>query len=168
MARSELIYRWILYAAATLLAVVIQSFILNHVSIWGVHPFLPPLFVAIITSLEGRKQSVCYAAIFGLLCDLTIQAVIPCFYTLAFVAITLVSALVAKKVIVPGFVCSIIVSALGLFLMDLLNIAFLTSGDGVVVSSAMSLTGREILVSVIFVLLVHPLLLRVHQKTTSN
>ena len=165
MMRYELAYRWILYAAATLLVVILQSLILNHISIWGVHPFLPPVLVAITTSLEGRGQAIGYAGVFGLLCDLSMQAPIPCFYTLTFVLITLVTSLIAKKIIMPGFFCSIIVASVGIFVVDLLDTACLAYGNGVTFSSGMNLAGREILISLILVPLVHLLLLKIHRKT---
>ena len=87
--QRDMFFKWLYYAGATLLLVLVQSLVLNRIFVWGVHPFLPPLIAAITAMLEGPGEGTAFAGVFGLLCDLTMPGIIPCFYTLAFLAAAL-------------------------------------------------------------------------------
>ena len=86
MNQRDMFFKWLYYAGAVLLLVLVQSLVLNRISVWAVHPFLPPVIAGIMAMLEGPAEGAVFGGIFGLLCDLTMPGVIPCFYTLAFVA----------------------------------------------------------------------------------
>ena len=45
--QRDMFFKWLYYAGATLLLVLVQSLVLNRICVWGVHPFLPPLIAAI-------------------------------------------------------------------------------------------------------------------------
>ena len=65
MTRRNFAIKWLLYGLATLLFVVLQSLLLNHITLWGIHPFLLPLIVALATMWEGN-EGVVFSLIFGL------------------------------------------------------------------------------------------------------
>ena len=69
--QRDMFFKWLYYAGATLLLVLVQSLVLNRICVWGVHPFLPPLIAAITAMLEGPGEGAAFAGVFGLLCDLT-------------------------------------------------------------------------------------------------
>ncbi|EKC58850.1 phosphoribosylformylglycinamidine synthase, partial [human gut metagenome] len=79
-----------------------------RICVWGVHPFLPPLIAAITAMLEGPGEGAAFAGVFGLLCDLTMPGIIPCFYTLAFLAAALLAAVIAKRFLSQGFLCAVL------------------------------------------------------------
>ena len=49
--QRDMFFKWLYYAGATLLLVLVQSLVLNRICVWGVHPFLPPLIAAITAML---------------------------------------------------------------------------------------------------------------------
>ena len=104
MNQRNIWYRWLFYGLAAALFLILQAAALRHVRVWGIHPFLPPVLVAVAASWEDRQEGLCAAAVFGLLCDLTMTPPIPCFYVLSFTAIAFLSGLVAKRWILPKWV----------------------------------------------------------------
>ena len=63
MPRSYLIFKWAVYALATALLALVQVLLLNHLSPWGIVPFLPPMAVGVAASYEGSRASPAYAVI---------------------------------------------------------------------------------------------------------
>lgn len=162
--QRDMFFKWLYYAGATLLLVLVQSLVLNRICVWGVHPFLPPLIAAITAMLEGPGEGAAFAGVFGLLCDLTMPGIIPCFYTLAFLAAALLAAVIAKRFLSQGFLCAVLCAALALVITDLLHTVLLTFRQGVALTAALSLTGREAAVTVVLSPLVYLLLRSVHNR----
>ena len=46
--KSYLVFKWLVYASATLLFFALQSLVLNHIRVLGLTPFLYPLLPAIV------------------------------------------------------------------------------------------------------------------------
>ena len=103
MNQRDMFFKWLYYAGAVLLLVLVQSLVLNRISVWAVHPFLPPVIAGIMAMLEGPAEGAVFGGIFGLLCDLTMPGVIPCFYTLAFLAAALPAAMIAKRLLLNPY-----------------------------------------------------------------
>ena len=162
--QRDMFFKWLYYAGATLLLVLVQSLVLNRICVWGVHPFLPPLIAAITAMLEGPGEGAAFAGVFGLLCDLTMPGIIPCFYTLAFLAAALLAAVIAKRLLSQGFLCAVLCAGLSLLVTDLLHTLLLTFRQGVELTAALSLTGREAAVTVVLSPLVYLLLRSVHNR----
>lgn len=162
--QRDMFFKWLYYAGATLLLVLVQSLVLNRICVWGVHPFLPPLIAAITAMLEGPGEGAAFAGVFGLLCDLTMPGIIPCFYTLAFLAAALLAAVIAKRFLSQGFLCAVLCAGLSLLVTDLLLTLLLTFRQGVELTAALSLTGREAAVTVVLSPLVYLLLRSVHNR----
>ena len=162
--QRDMFFKWLYYAGATLLLVLVQSLVLNRICVWGVHPFLPPLIAAITAMLEGPGEGTAFAGVFGLLCDLTMPGIIPCFYTLAFLAAALLAAVIAKRFLSQVFLCADLCAGLSLLVTDLLHTLLLTFRQGVELTAALSLTGREAAVTVVLSPLVYLLLRSVHNR----
>lgn len=162
--QRDMFFKWLYYAGATLLLVLVQSLVLNRICVWGVHPFLPPLIAAITAMLEGPGEGAAFAGVFGLLCDLTTPGIIPCFYTLAFLAAALLAAVIAKRFLSQGFLRAVLCAGLSLLVTDLLHTLLLTFRQGVELTAALSLTGREAAVTVVLSPLVYLLLRSVHNR----
>ena len=158
--QRDMFFKWLYYAGATLLLVLVQSLVLNRICVWGVHPFLPPLIAAITAMLEGPGEGAAFAGVFGL----PMPGIIPCFYTLAFLAAALLAAVIAKRFLSQGFLCAVLCAGLSLLVTDLLHTLLLTFRQGVELTAALSLTGREAAVTVVLSPLVYLLLRSVHNR----
>ena len=151
MTQRELFYKWLFYSLVGLFWVAVQQLLLNQLDFWGgVHPFVLPMLPTMASILEKRQESAFFAIGAGLFCDLLMPGVIPCFYTLVFLCSVLLSGLIAGRVIMPGFLCAFVCSVLNLVLTDVLLILFLTYSTDFSAAQALSLMGRELLLSLPF------------------
>ena len=116
LARNETIFKWALYAAATLLCFLAQAFLFQRLTIWGVIPFVYPLLAAIPAAYEGPVPGTVFALAVGVVCDLILPGPLPCFYTLVFPLVGLCAALLAQNWLPAGFLCSLAVTAATFFL----------------------------------------------------
>ena len=114
MTRRDFLMKWLLYAAVTLLLVLLQSLVLTHIHLLDIHPFALPLLAGIIAVWEPQRECAFYGLVFGLVCDLTMPAAMPCLYTLSFLIAGLLVNFIARKLIMPGFWCSMVGAALAL------------------------------------------------------
>ena len=103
MTRRDFLMKWLLYAAVTLLLVLLQSLVLTHIHLLDIHPFALPLLAGIIAVWEPQRECTFYGLVFGLVCDLTMPAAMPCLYTLSFlIAGLLVNAAFAAAAALTG------------------------------------------------------------------
>ena len=112
--KSYLVFKWLVYASATLLFFALQSLVLNHIRVLGLTPFLYPLLAAIPATWESPSSGTIFSLSMGVVCDLLLPGPIPCFYTLVFPLAGLFSSLLAQGLLQAGFLCSL-VSAAGAF-----------------------------------------------------
>ena len=166
MTRRDYAVKWLFYSLATLLFVVVQDVLLNPISLWGIHPVLLPMIPALAVMWES-SEGVVFSLVFGLLCDLTAKGPIPCFYTLAFLVICLVTMLIVRHLIVPGFFCAIVISALAIVLCDLLQILCLSYSAGISLPAALMLTAKE-LISVAIMPLIYFLFRWLHSRAQTE
>lgn len=151
MSQKDIYYKWLFYTLLALLYAALQQLAFNHLRIWGgVHPFVLPLIPVMVAILESRQDSVFFAIAAGLFCDFLMPGVFPCFYALAFAGAALLADLVAGRVIMPGFLCAAVCSVAALILTDVLLTLFLASSAGFSSGAALSLMGRELLLSLPF------------------
>lgn len=162
--RNETILKWSLYGGATLLIFVLQGLFLQRVSLWSVFPFLFPVLVAILASYEGPVSGAIFGLVIGVVCDLTIAAPLPCFYTLVFPLAGLAAALIAGGLISAGFLCSLVCSAAAFLMTDLFHALLLWAGGQDAWASAGLLALRETGVSLLFSPLVFFLFSAIHKK----
>lgn len=164
MKQGNLFYRWLFYALAAAAWMAAQSLVLSGLRVWGVHPFLPPVLVGVIASCEDRQESLCAAAVFGLTCDLLMPAVIPCFYVLSFASAALLAGWIAKRLMIPGFLCSAVSAVAALLLNSLLYALFLSARHTVAASAATLLAFRELLLTLPLIPPVYFLLRPIHLR----
>ncbi|MEG1918072.1 MAG: hypothetical protein RR092_05390 [Oscillospiraceae bacterium] len=161
--RNETLFKWLAYAAATLLCALVQTALLGRLSLWGVFPFVYPLLAAIFAMLEGPQNGMLYGIFLGVCCDLTIPAPIPCFYTLLLPVVGLVAALMGKGLLSAGFFCGLAVSAVAFVLEGGFYMLLLVLGGQSPFPAAPWLTLRELCVSLPFALPVYFLFGRVYR-----
>lgn len=116
IARNETIFKWSLYAAATILCFLIQGSFLQRLEFWGVIPFIYPLLAAIPATFEGPLAGTIFSLCVGLAADLLLPGPVPCLYTIIFPLTGLCAGLLAKSWLPAGFLCSF-VSAAAAFLL---------------------------------------------------
>ncbi len=151
MNQRDLFYKWLFYSATALLFLLIQGLLLNRLSLWGgVHPFLPPVLALLPSTLENRDESVLFAVIFGFFSDLLMPGPVPGFYTVVFLIIAVLAGLIAGRLLMPGFLCAFVCSAMGLLVCSLLYLLTALSLPAISLPDALGLTGRELLLTLPF------------------
>ena len=153
--RRRIFFRWLFYGIATLGFALLQSLLLNRLSFQGIHPFLLPALVAVAGAFESRRESFIFALVLGLFCDLAMPGVIPCFYVLAFTFCALVSSFISRRLIVPGFVCSMVCCAVSTVFCSLLYALLFSFSYTLSAVDSIFLMARELLFSLPCFLLVH-------------
>ena len=118
IARNETIFKWSLYAAATLLCLLVQGGLLQRLVFWGVIPFLYPLLAVVPATYEGPLAGSIFALALGLVCDLLLPGPIPCLYTLIFPLAGLCAGLLSQSWLPAGFLCSLVSAAAAFLLTD--------------------------------------------------
>lgn len=156
--------KWVFYALWTLVFLLVQQLMFPYLRIAGVHPFILPSLAAIAASFEGKREGPVYALVLGLVCDTLFTGAFPCFYAVVLTLSALLAGQAARRLIMPGAVCSLAVSAGALLLTDLFNAVAFTYSHGTPPGEAMWLTAREILLSLPFAMLVHLVFSRVHRR----
>ncbi|MBR3561841.1 MAG: hypothetical protein IKN81_10030 [Oscillospiraceae bacterium] len=166
LTRRDIIIKWTTICAAALLLQLMFSLLLGGVAILGVHLFLPPLIVGIIASLEDTHAGALFALGCGVLCDLVLPGLFPCLYTVAFALSALACSYLAKNVVQPGPLCSLIVSALTFGFVDVLVMLSLALTDHAPFVGMLSVALREMALSCLLVPACHPVLTYLHKKFT--
>ena len=164
MTRRMTTLKWVFYALWTLVFLLVQQLMFPYLRIAGVHPFILPSLAAIAASYEGKREGPVYALVLGLVCDTLFTGAFPCFYAVVLTLSALLAGQAARRLIMPGAVCSLAVSAGALLLTDLFNAVAFTYSHGTPPGEAMWLTAREILLSLPFSMLVHLVFSRVHRR----
>lgn len=164
MTRRMTTLKWVFYALWTLVFLLVQQLVFPYLRIAGVHPFILPSLAAIAASFEGKREGPVYALVLGLVCDTLFTGAFPCFYAVVLTLSALLAGQAARRLIMPGAVCSLAVSGGALLLTDLFNAVAFTYSHGTPPGEAMWLTAREILLSLPFAMLVHLVFSRVHRR----
>lgn len=128
--KSYIIYKWFIYALATLALFAFQHLILGNIHILGITPFCYPILPALVASYEGLHRGSIFALCVGIVCDLLIFGPFDGFFTIIFALIGIFSALISENLFSPGWVCGLVVSLLGLGLTLAARLAlFLLAGE---------------------------------------
>lgn len=159
-------FKWSAYTLAILLLVFLHRLTAAHLALFGVTPFLPPLLLAVICSMEPRLESAVFGVIFGVVCDLSLTAPLPCLYTVSFAVAALLCSFLAQSLIQPGFLCSLVTSAVTFALVDLIVALLFLATQRADLPALLSRAARELLVSLPMLALCHPLLAYLHRRFT--
>ena len=166
LARSATIFKWTLYTLAGLVWAVVQAAFLQRVTIWGVIPFLYPLIAARPATFEGPAAGTVYALACGVFCDLLLPSSIPCFYTLILPLVGLAAGLLSQSLIPAGYLCSAAAALPAYLLTGIFHCIVLWAQGHPAWGAAMSVTLRELCVSLLWSLpmtwLFRRVYLRVH------
>lgn len=161
--RADLIFKWSVYSAAAALLLLAQRF-LPELRLFGVTLFLPPVLAALVSALEPGQQGILFAGCFGLLCDWALLGPIPCFYLMSFVLIGLLSLFISGRIVSARLILSLSVSAAAIVLSAALHLLILLFHGGAPFGAALLACGRELLLTMPFVVPLHFLLTALHRR----
>ena len=164
LGRTEILLKWLLYAAGVLICWMLHGVALQFLDIFGVMPFIFPMLAAVIAMYEGPFSGSIFSLVLGVVCDLTIAAPIPCFYTLVFPIIGMLAGLVSKNWIPMSFLCACLLSLLAFVLTDSFHCLLLAlTGSRHAMAAAFSLAIRETGASLPFLVPVFFVFRRIHE-----
>ena len=112
--KSYIVFKWVVYALATLALFAMQHLLLNHIHILDITPFCYPIIPALVASYEGLRKGSIFALATGVVCDLLIFGPFDSFFTIIFALIGILSALISENLFSPGWLCGLVVSLMGL------------------------------------------------------
>lgn len=158
MTRREAAFKWITYALCTLLLLFLRALLLGNLHLWGVLPFLPPVILACVVSLEESASAAIFGLVFGVYCDLLLDAPLPCLYTVSFTLSALAAFFLSKSVLQQGFARVVAVTILTFAVTNLLSMLVLAVRADAAFLPMLFLCVRETLVSCLF-LVCYPLYL---------
>ena len=161
MAPRKLIFYWSLYRLLALLLLLLQSVVLNHLQIQGIHPFVLPCLVGITAVYTSRRGSAVFAFLFGFLCDMLLVGAIPCFYLLTFTLCAFVTGLLCHRFLTPGFFSALLAGTLSFLVTDILQMFFLSFRGDLPFLPGMTLLLTEFLITLPFLFLLYPLYSRI-------
>ena len=162
--KSYVVFKWTVYALASLLLFALQSLLLSHIRVMGVTPFLYPILPAAAAMYEGSRRGPLFALALGVVCDLLLPGPFQGFFAISFTLVALFSAMMAENFIEPGFLCALIVSAGGLLLTGGLRmlVQILTGGEYLGLMGRIAL--QETLLTLPAAVVVFPLYRVIHRR----
>ena len=161
MAPRKLIFYWSLYGLLALLLLLLQTVLLNHLQIRGIHPFLLPCLVGITAVYTSRKGGAVFAFLFGFLCDMLLVGAIPCFYLLTFTLCAVGVGLLSHRFIAPGFFSTLLAGVLSFLFTGIFQMFFLSFRGGIDFVPGLTLLLTEFLITLPFLVLLYPLYSRI-------
>ena len=165
MAKREVWFKWTAYALCAAALLFLRTLIPGSLTLWGVLPFLPPILLVCVASLEEMRSAAIFGLIFGIFCDLTLSAPFPCLYTLAFTLSALLTAYLASTVFQNYFLRALFGTVLTFLVTDLLCVLALALSGNAAFPTMLSLAARETAVSLPF-LAVYPLFILIRRYFT--
>ena len=143
MAKREDWFKWTAYALFDVLLLFLRALVPDTLTLWGVTPFLPPVLLTCVASLEEMRSAATFGLAFGVFCDLTLSPPFPCLYTLAFTLSALLTAYLSAKVFQNYFLRAFSGTVLTFFITDLLCMLALAFSAGAAFLPMLSLAARE-------------------------
>ena len=147
LARNEVIFKWLLYTAATALCFLFQGSLFQRITLLGVIPFIYPMLAVIPATFESPAPSGIFALCLGVCCDLLLPEVIPCLYTLIFPVIGIFASVLSRGLLPAGFRCSLVASLAAFLMTDLFRCLILSINGHAVWGTGLSIFLREFLIS---------------------
>ncbi len=89
--KSYRVFKWVIYALATLFLCGLQNMFFCHIRVLGLTPFLYPMLPAVVAMFEGPRQGAVFALALGVLCDLLVPAPFRGFFAILFPVIASLS-----------------------------------------------------------------------------
>ena len=165
MAKREVLFKWTAYSLCAALLLFLRTLIPGTLTLWGVLPFLPPILLTCVASLEEMHSAAIFGLVFGVFCDLTLSAPFPCLYTLAFTLSALLTAYLSAKIFQNYFLRALSGTVAVFLITDLLCMFALAISGGAAFLPMLSLAAREMAASLPF-LVIYPFFVLIRQFFT--
>lgn len=162
--KSYTVFKWAVYALATLLFFAIQGLVLDHVCVWGLTPFIYPILPAVGAMYEGPRRGPVFALVMGLFCDILLWGPFEGFYALSFTIIALLSAVIGENMLTPGTFCALLVSVGALLGTGGLRVLVHLLSGGQYVRLTARLALGEAIISLPALLLILPVYRTIHRR----
>ncbi len=163
MSRRKFFYYWLLHALAAILVLLVRSLAFSRIELWGLHPVAALFLPAIVATYNPLRHSLVYSGCLGVVCDLLLPGPAPIFHLVTFMAIAAISHLLSRRM-QPTVPCSLVVCLDAWLITGLVRLFLLSLRPGFSFAAAASILGRELLISLPIIVLLHYLfaLLRRH------
>ena len=148
-----------------MLCILAQTAVLQRVSFWGVIPFLFPALAAIPATFEDPASGTAFALVIGVVCDLLLPGLSPCFDTIVFPLAGLCAALLRQSVLPAGYGCSLASTSIAFWLTGLFGCLHLWFQGRTAWGPGMYVALRECLVTLPLTLPMTALFRAVHRRT---
>lgn len=162
MTRQDFLIKWGVYALALLPVWFCQAFVLNRLPL-GLTPVLLPLAAVAVAVLEGAVAGAGFGLGVGILCDAVYFGTDGAM-TLGLCVAGIAAGALAQYLLRQNLVGCLLCSLLALAAMDGVRIAVRLLRGSRELGAMLSLAGREILLSLIFVFPVYALFLWVYHR----
>ena len=163
MTRQDFLIKWWVYALALLPVWFCQAFVLNRLPFLPLTPMLLPLAAVCVAVLEGAVAGAGFGLAVGALCDAVYFGTDGAM-TVGVCVVGMAAGALAQYLLRQNLLGCLLCSLLSLAAMDGIRIlARLFWGDWEL-GAMLSLAGREILLSLIFVFPVYALFLWVYRR----
>ncbi len=162
MTRQDFLIKWGVYALALLPVWFCQAFVLNRLPL-GLTPVLLPLAAVAVAVLEGAVAGAGFGLGVGILCDAVYFGTDGAM-TLGLCVAGMAAGALAQYLLRQNLVGCLLCSLLALAAMDGVRIAVRLLRGSRELGAMLSLAGREILLSLIFVFPVYALFLWVYHR----
>lgn len=162
MTRQDFLIKWGVYALALLPVWFCQAFVLNRLPL-GLTPALLPLAAVAVAVLEGAVAGAGFGLGVGILCDAVYFGTDGAM-TLGLCVAGMAAGALAQYLLRQNLVGCLLCSLLALAAMDGVRIAVRLLRGSRELGAMLSLAGREILLSLIFVFPVYALFLWVYHR----
>ena len=162
MTRQDFLIKWGVYALALLPVWFCQAFVLNRLPL-GLTPVLLPLAAVAVAVLEGAVAGAGFGLGVGILCDAVYFGTDGAM-TLGLCVAGMAAGALAQYLLRQNLVGCLLGSLLALAAMDGVRIAVRLLRGSRELGAMLSLAGREILLSLIFVFPVYALFLWVYHR----
>ncbi|MCI8656088.1 MAG: hypothetical protein HFF72_01455 [Oscillospiraceae bacterium] len=166
--KSYRVFKWVVYALATMLLCALQAMFFSNMRILGLTPFLYPMLPAAVAMFEGTRRGAVFALIFGVLCDLLLPAPFRGFFAIIFPVIAALSGGVAGRLLSRGFLCALIVSSLGLLATGAFRMVVQILAGGRYLGLMAQITLGETLLTLPALLIVLPLYRTVFRRCAAD
>ena len=161
--KSYRVFKWVVYAIATLLLCALQSLIGDNVRVLGVSPFLFPMLPAVVAMFEGTRPGAVFGLVLGILCDLLAPAPFRGFFSISFPAAAVLAGGIAS-----GFLCALVVSSAGLLTVCAFRMAVQILSGGQYLGLMARISLEETLLTLPAVLVVLPVYRTVFRKCAAD
>ena len=105
--KKRILYKWALYTAMTFIVLTLQLSVIPYLTIWQVHPWLPPLLLGVIITFEKSPAAAAYGFFIGAWCD-AFTPKIEAFHTLLYLFAGLFAARVTRYLFRKTFFTALI------------------------------------------------------------